>query len=157
MPAILIDTRIWVLALKSPFLQASDPEFQLAGQAQAFVSHCLQSRHQLLLSSQLLAEVFHVMTQRGRRVRAEQAARLVGDLLLHRPSSYRSTTKRTFRKSLDLSSHSGVHIWDYLVVLPFEGHIDHIYTMDPHFQDPSFTRLAAVSNPLAVWKAEGES
>jgi hypothetical protein len=50
-----------------------------------------------------------------------------------------------------LSTRSNIHIYDYLVVLPFKGEVEEIYSSDQHFQHPDFTSVAKVVNPLEEW------
>lgn len=153
---ILVDTRIWVLGLKAPFLQKGDPEMKPATKASAFLKTMLTRNAGLLFSSQLIAEIFHVLTQRGKKMPAAQARTLITDLLERGGSIYRPVSQATFLRAMELSASSGIHVWDYLVVLPFEDLLDRIYTMDPHFQHPSFQSLCPIENPIGIWKTEGQ-
>ncbi|MEW6686816.1 MAG: hypothetical protein AB1393_11520 [Candidatus Edwardsbacteria bacterium] len=152
---ILIDTRIISLALKHPFLTPLDPEYELSVRASGFVRKIVEN-HSLLVSSQLGAEIYHVLTMRGKRLPKEKAKELMEDLLSQNFVSYREITKRILQKAIKLSTATGIHIWDFLVVVPFEGEAQKIYTMDPHFLNKEFSRLAEVENPIGVWKVEGE-
>jgi len=49
---------------------------------------------------------------------------------------------------------SARHIWDYLIVLPFENDINRIITMDPHFNHPTLSSIAKIENPINIWKSE---
>lgn len=46
---------------------------------------------------------------------------------------------------------SNIHIYDYLVALPFKGVVERIYSADSHFQHQDFTEIAEVINPLSPW------
>jgi hypothetical protein len=67
MRKILIDTRIWVLALKSAYMSNLDYDYNLAVQAKTFLVNTLK-KDQLPMSAQLLSEIYHVMTKRGVRI-----------------------------------------------------------------------------------------
>jgi len=153
---ILIDTRIWTLGLKAAFLAPDDPTLRHASAAQSFLKRTLKKKMQLLFSSQLVAEIYHVLTQRGRKIPGLQARQLVSDLLSRKTSIYRGVSEGVFSRCLELSAVSGIHVWDYLVAFPFEDGIDRIYTMDPHFQQTDFLSLAQVENPIGPWKTEGQ-
>lgn len=156
MTATLIDTRLWALAWKYPFMPSSDPAFRLAGRAHEFLRGKTSSQNRILISSQLAAEIYHVLTKRGRRLAPDQAAALLNELLGRKLVIYRHITQRVFERAMETSSKSGIHIWDYLVVLPFEGEVEVIYTMDPHMRDATFRQIGRVENPLGIWKTEGE-
>ncbi len=153
---ILIDTGIWSLGLKAPFLAANDSVFQEAAEGQTFLRTTLETNAELLFSSHLLAEIYHVLTASGNQIPADQAKRLIDDLLARRGTIYRPITPAVLSRSLDMSAASAIPVWDYLVALPFEDTIDKIYTLDPHFQHPSLAGLAQIQNPLGIWKSEGE-
>ena len=153
---ILIDTRIWSLGLKAPFLEKNDPHMRLATQAASFLKKTLNRNTDLLFSSQLIAEIYHVLTQRGKKMPPNQAKLLIGDLLERGGTLYRPISQATFLNAMGASAASGIHLWDYLVVLPFEDMLDRIYTMDPHFRHASFQTLCPIENPLGIWKTEGQ-
>jgi predicted nucleic acid-binding protein len=151
---ILIDTRIWALGLKTPFLTRHDPALEHAKVAQSFLAKILRKDHQLLLSSHLVAEIFDALTQRGNQIPSDQASRFIHDLLDRRGTVFRPVSQEILNRCMALSSRSGIPLWDYLVVFPFEDGIDRIFTIDPHFQDPTLQNLAPVENPLGIWKTE---
>jgi predicted nucleic acid-binding protein len=154
---ILIDTRIWGLGLKFPFMQVDDPVVRHAQAAQSFLKKMLRKDASILFSSQLIAEIFHVLTQRGTRVQPDQALRLISELLSRAKSLYRPISENVLTRCIQLSAASGIHVWDYLVVYPFEDGIDKIYSMDPHFQHKDFVGLAQLENPVGPWKTEGQA
>lgn len=153
---ILIDTRIWALGLKAPFLTPDDAALKYATTAQSFLKRAIRSKNEILISSQLAAEIFHVLAQRGNRMQAPQARRLLQDLFSRRTTIYRPVSRNIFDRCMELSSAGGIHIWDYLVAFPFEDALDRIYTMDPHFHHKDFQTLAQVENPVGPWKTEGQ-
>jgi len=51
-----------------------------------------------------------------------------------------------------LSAESGIHIWDFLCIVPIIDYIDIAYTIDPHFQHKVFKKLGIkMENPLGKW------
>lgn len=156
MKQILIDTRIWVLALKLPLFKETDFDYPLSIKARECVDENLKNNG-ILISSQLASEIYSVLTTRGRKLPSAQAAKLVKDILERENVTYKVISIEVFKRAMDLSAESGIHIWDFLVVLPFEGEIDLIYTMDPHFRDKSLNQIAKIENPIGVWKKEGQS
>jgi predicted nucleic acid-binding protein len=151
---ILIDTRIWGLALKSPYYTDADSVKELSVQAKAFVSEHLQNDI-LCISSQLLAEIFHVLTERGRKIPKSKAEELVRDIAQESEAIYRNPDKLIFQEAIELSRKTCIHIWDFLIVLPFKGEVERIYTMDPHFKSCKELQIAQVENPIGVWEGEG--
>lgn len=157
MRKILIDTRIWVLSLKLPFMPVTDSDFGMAEKARDWLVQEFVNSNRILVSSQLVAEVFHVLTRRGRKLPCRQAEILLLEILEHDFVSFKHADEATLLKSIRMSCESGVHIWDYLVVLPFEHEVEVIFTMDPHFQNDSFMKIARIENPLGIWRSEGKA
>ena len=155
MSRILIDTRIWALALKAAYMERSDPDYGLAIQAKDLVSNALE-REQLLMSAQLVGEIYHVATRRGLKVPPGDVVVYLDNLLSKKNVLSATTSKKALKRAMRLSVQHNLHIWDFLVAVPFEGNVDVIYTMDPHFRAPYFQGIAKVENPLGVWKVEGQ-
>ncbi len=60
--------------------------------------------------------------------------------------------KRHYREALKLSNLSGIHIWDYLCIIPLKGIIDAAYTNDKHFLHPTIKNLLPkIDNPVGKW------
>ena len=60
--------------------------------------------------------------------------------------------KRHYKEALRLSSLSGIHIWDYLCIIPLKELIDIAYTNDKHFLHPTIKSLIPrVENPIGKW------
>jgi len=54
--------------------------------------------------------------------------------------------------AIKLSKESGIHIWDFLCVIPILDHISIAYTVDIHFTHEIFQKLGLkVRNPLGKW------
>ena len=155
MARVVIDSRIFSMALKFPFLPLSHPDYALAQQAQEFVAKRIED-DDILLSAQVAAEVHHVLTQRGHKVPDELAGELLSDLLACPEVHYAAPDFPTFLSALKLSSKTGIHIWDFLTVLPFEGRVETIHTMDPYFRECRELQIATVANPFGEWRKEGQ-
>jgi hypothetical protein len=131
---IVIDSPLWALGLKAPFLSAHDPILTTATAAQSFLRETLKKNWDLLFSSQLLAEIFEELTRKG--------------------TVYRPISQNVMERCVNLSGVNNIPVWDYLIAVPFEDQIDRIYTIDPHFEHSSLSGLAEIENPLGVWKPE---
>ena len=151
---ILIDTRIWGLALKAPYYADADPVKDVAAKAEMFV-RLSAKEHTVCLSTQLVAEIYHVLTARGKKLAKRKAGVLVNDLVRSPKVVYKSVGISAVQQALMLSAQTGVHIWDFLVVLPFQDELDKIYTMDPHFKNCKALQIADVENPMGIWTVEG--
>ena len=153
---ILIDTRIWVLALRAPLYEAGSRLAHLGSRSAEIVRDAL-ARDVLLFSPQLVAEIHHVTTSRTRpRLPGAMARDYLWQILSRRNARYRPISRARLEEALALAAESGIHIWDYLVALPCKERLDRIVTMDPHYRHPHFGRLARVDNPLGLWASEGQ-
>jgi hypothetical protein len=57
-----------------------------------------------------------------------------------------------FQNAMSLCRISGIHIWDFLCVLPVVEKIEQIYTCDSHFKNRVFTDFnKPIENPIAFW------
>lgn len=155
MKRTLIDTRLWVLALKRAVYEQGTEEHELGTRAQQVIEACLEHDH-ILLSGQLLSEVYAVATGRGRRITPTVVRGYIDTILSAPRARFLGTHADHYLEAIDRSSRSGIHIWDFLVVLPFRDSLDRIVTMDPHFRDPIFGDIATIENPMGVWKVEGQ-
>ena len=152
----LIDTRVWVLALRAPLYRADSGLADLAGRAAAIVMSALLA-DVVLFTPQLVGEVHHVTTSRVRpRMEGALVAGYLRQVFGRRNVRFRKGGRRQTLAAVERSALSGIHVWDYLVALPWEGEIDRIVTMDPHYRHAHFTALARVENPLGLWRTEGE-
>ena len=137
-------------------MEASAPLADLARRAAEVVRGAIE-RDLLLFTPQLVAEIHHVTTS---RVRPKPLATLVRDylraILSRRNTRFRPATRTHVDQALTLSAESGIHVWDYLVVLPWRGRVDRILTMDPHYRHAHFGAIARVENPLGLWRTEGQ-
>ena len=157
MSKIVIDSRLWALGLKAPFLAKHDPAIPYATTVQGFLRKMLKEQNKLLFTSHLVSEIYDSLTQSGNAIPSDQANAFLAELLSQKDTIYRPVSEAALRRCAELSAASGIHIWDYLVAFPFEDAIDMIYTIDPHFQHSTFQELARIENPLGIWKTEDEA
>jgi hypothetical protein len=152
----LIDTRLWVLALRAPVYLPGSHLGELGGRAADIVRSALRE-DVVLFSPQLVAEVHHVATSRVRpRLVGVAIGKYLQQVLGRRNARFRTLSRPLLEEALSRTAESGIHVWDYLVVLPWKGRVDRILTMDPHYRHAHFTALAAVENPLGIWASEGQ-
>ena len=150
----LIDTRIWVLALRAPLYEAGSHLADLGSRSAEIVREAL-GRDVVLFSPQLIAEIHHVTTSRARpRLPRAMVRDYLRQILGRRNARYRPVSRARLEEALALAAESGIHIWDYLVALPCRERLDRIVTMDPHYRHPHFSGLARVDNPLGLWASE---
>jgi len=153
MEKILIDTQIFVYALKNPFIDENHPLKELTNLASEIVKDSL-IENIILLSPQLLAEIYHILSFRGVKLPINKTKELINLLLDSNKTIFSWVDEKIFYKAMFLSSKTNIHIWDFLVVLPFEGNIDKIYSIDPHFRDCKELQIANLENPLNIWQSE---
>lgn len=153
----LIDTRVWVLALRAGVAAPGSALAQLGERARNAVAEVRRTSI-VLFTPQLVGEIHHVATSRGaHRLPADTARLYLSQLLAARRSRFRALSRRHILRGLDLAAESRIHIWDYLVVLPWEGEIDRLVTMDPHYRHPHFAGMCRIENPLGLWRHEGQA
>lgn len=56
-----------------------------------------------------------------------------------------------FKEAYQLTKKSGIHIYDYFVILPVKDIVEKIYSADEHLQHKDFTLICEVTNPLKPW------
>lgn len=153
---MLIDTRVWALALRAGVAPPGSALADLGERARRVVNR-LRGDATVLFTPQLVAEIQHVATSRGaHRLPAQLAADYLVQLLADRRSRFRPASRRHVTQALALSVESGIHVWDYLVALPWMGDMDRLITMDPHYRHAHFSARCAVENPLGLWRHEGQ-
>ena len=152
---ILIDTEIWAYVYKKPKKDWFDSEkeyekqMSLHERAGEVVKDKLMN-DVIFMSHQEIAEIWHVLTMRGRGISGDVAYDIIKALLDTSTVIQVGITKSDVTRAIELSKETKIHIWDFLVVLPCEQ-LDRIYTMDKHSRHKAFQELAPVENPLGVW------
>jgi predicted nucleic acid-binding protein len=154
---IFVDTQIWVYAFKRPLREgfASSGEYeealQMHGKATEFLRDALLN-HVIYITTHQLAEIFHALAFRGVRMDSRQALDLVEKIARSSRTVVVEVRRRHYREALRMSSLSGIHVWDYLCILPIKDLIEAAYTNDKHFLHPTIkSLLPKIENPIGRW------
>lgn len=145
MKKVIIDTGIFEYA----FVKPKETEFlDLHQKANSWLRGVLEKETiEILMSAYQIAEVLEVF----RRVGASKEARESFVELIDEGFIKKALHYEIVKEAHMLSTRSNIHIYDYLVVLPFKGEAEGIYSSDKHFQHHDFTSVATVINPLDNW------
>lgn len=145
MKKVIIDTGIFEYA----FVKPKEFEFlDLHQKANSWLIAVLkEDKSEILMSTYQIAEVLEIF----RRVGASKEARESFVEVMEEGFIKKTISYETVKEANMLSISSNIHIYDYLVVLPFKGEVEEIYSSDQHFQHPDFTSVARVINPLENW------
>lgn len=154
---VFIDTELWVFAQKvpDPKLFQDDSKynqiFQCHKIADEFLSKIIQE-NEIAMTHHQLCEIFHILGFRGRRLPKEFVLTYCSTLLKAKFMHWYSISESHIRNAIQYSISSGIHIWDYLCVLPLYNDVDILYTCDQHFKDSSFQSFGVpIENPLKIW------
>ena len=151
MAKIFIDTEIWSFGLKKP--DKSDPEniinrFTIANN---FIVERIKN-DQIFITTHQICEIFHVLSFRGKKLPIEFTISYIEHLLSLSNISTITIATSHLKRAFLLSKTSGIHIWDYLCIIPLIHNLDIIYTCDKHFNTESFQKLKIpIQNPLNFW------
>ena len=81
-----------------------------------------------------------------------QALEIIDKIMKSSKTVLVEVKKRHYTEALKLSGVSGIHVWDYLCVIPLKELIDVAYTNDRHFLHPTLRNLVPkVENPVGKW------
>ncbi|MHA1521743.1 MAG: hypothetical protein ACTSRK_16305 [Promethearchaeota archaeon] len=158
---VFIDTEIWSFALKNPTSQQVEvtPSLKVNHvKANDFLVNCL-TNFDIFISTHQLTEIFHVLAYRGKKLSKEDAQDYITTLIDSENIFIIPTQLKHIQKSMSLSVQSGVHIYDFLCVLPIISKVESLYSCDTHFTTPIFESFKIpisnlkipISNPLDVW------
>jgi len=154
---VFIDTQLWVYAFKEPRREgfASDGEYgravRMHGKAAEFLRDALL-RHTVYVTTHQLAEIFHALAFRGVRMDRGQALSIVEKIARSSRTVVVEVRRRHYREALRLSASTGIHLWDYLCVVPLKGLVEVAYTNDKHFLHPTMKALIPkIENPVGEW------
>jgi predicted nucleic acid-binding protein len=154
---IFIDTEIWIFAQKIPdrsnFQEAS--EYENALDLHQNPSECLKQSiidREISMTNHQLCEIFHALAFRGKKAPPSMASRYCNQLLSSKFMHWYQIFDRHVEKAVELSTNSGIHIWDYICVLPLKNDVEILYSCDVHFKHKSFKSLGPkIENPLNIW------
>ncbi len=154
---VFIDTQIWVYAFKKPKEEgfknrdSFKEALQIHSNAVRFLRGAL-ANHEIYITTHQLAEIYHALAFRGMRMDVGQALEIVNRIMKSSKTVLVEVKKRHYREALKLSSVSGIHVWDYLCVVPLRGLIDVAYSNDRHFLHSTLRNLVPkVENPIGKW------
>lgn len=154
---IFIDTEIWSLAQKKPIRKkySDKNEYKIAldihMKAKEFIHNAI-ARNKVYMSYHQINELYHVLGFRGSRLPISHVNELISTILKAKKIIKVPLSLAHIVKSIELSTKSGIHIWDFLCVVPIAEYIDRAYSIDKHFQDPIFKELGIhTENPLGYW------
>lgn len=152
-----IDTEIWSFSQKRPeknsFASKEDYEkaLKLHKNANTFLQDQIK-KNQILMTIHQLAEIYHVLGFRGKKVPKSWLQNFCSSLLSSRFIKWFEINTNHLIKALKLSIKSSVHIWDYLCIVPILDEVEVLYSCDKHFLTPSIQSLGPeVINPLDEW------
>ncbi|MHA1377645.1 MAG: hypothetical protein ACTSRG_04585 [Candidatus Helarchaeota archaeon] len=150
MKEVFIDTELWSFALKKP-LEKKPNLLKRYKQAKDF----LMTRFKediIYISSHQLSEIFHVLSFRGNKLPIKFTINYIEKVMKLKNIKIINNNLIHFKKSMELSQESNIHIWDFLCVLPVIYQIEIIYTCDTHFKAEVFKNFKrSIQNPLDFW------
>jgi len=142
---VIIDTNL----LEYAFVKPKEIEFRdLHQKANVWLRNILRKRDIIfLMSAYQAAEVMEVF----RKIGATQKAKASLFKLIEEKFTIKPVYWETVKKAYILTQESNIHIYDYLVVLPFEKEVGEIFSIDKHLQHPHFQHIGKVINPIRGW------
>jgi predicted nucleic acid-binding protein len=151
---IFIDTEIWSFAQKKPveskFTNGYEDALEMHSKSKEFLLQNID--REILMSYHQIAEIYHVLAYRGLRLPISFVQEYVRNLLQAKNIIKYEVTCEHVEDAIDASKRSGIHIWDFLCVLPVSQGLDIIYTCDQHFLHDEFKGLnVEIINPVGEW------
>lgn len=154
---IFVDTEIWSIAQKKPN-RAKFPDdesyreaLRLHRKARELIRDALR-RHVIYMSYHQICEIYHVLGFRGSRLPLDRVQKFILAILASKKIVKIPVNFSHIVRALELSTRSGIHLWDFLCLLPVIEYIEVAYSMDKHFRHPVFKKLGIrIENPLGTW------
>lgn len=155
--AIFIDTEIWVFAQKIPdsskfqgnadFKKAS----KIHGEASTFLKQKI-GESKVCMTNHQLCEIYHALAFRGMKIPRDFVSKYCNQLLDSQFMRWFEVMESHVKNAVDLSVKSGIHVWDYICVLPIQDEVEIFYSCDEHFKHDTFQALGPeIINPLGEW------
>jgi len=155
--SIFIDTEIWVFAQKRP-----DPskfpnkaEFEKWERYHKLTKEFLiqkSDEYEISMTSHQFCEIFHALAFRGMKLPIDFVNEFCLQIIRNKFVRWYQINQEHVKKAMKLSTQSGIHIWDYICVLPLYKDVKTLYTCDSHFKDASFQSLGTpIENPIGEW------
>ena len=154
---VFVDTQIWVYAFKRPSKEKI-PDETLYNRALKMHEKARELIRRLLVEDTIyitahqLAEIYHALAFRGVKMSIEEAHGIVEKLARSSKTVIVEVKRKHYREALRHSSLTGIHVWDYLCVIPLRNLVDIAYTNDKHFLHPSLSSMIPrIENPVGEW------
>ena len=154
---VFIDTQIWVFAQKKPLKSnfATENEYKEAIRIHESSSEFLADQieiNQIAITYHQISEIYHAFAFRGQKIPVKFTEEYCLNLMEAEFCKLYLLRKEHFRDAISKSVKSGIHIWDYLCILPLLSDIEIIYSCDKHFQSNDFKKfLPKIENPIGKW------
>ena len=154
---IFIDTQLWVFAQKPPNKKKFRNEetynqlLQNHQISKTFIAQKVETE-EISMTYHQLGEIFHSLAYRGDKISLKFCQKYCWQLLDSQFICWYPITQEHLKTCITLSTDSGIHIWDYICVVPLIKEIIEIYSCDAHFQHDSFQQFGKpIINPLNQW------
>ncbi|RLE94482.1 MAG: hypothetical protein DRN04_03580 [Thermoprotei archaeon] len=152
----VIDTEIWALAKKKPVAARfkSNEEYKrylrMHSKAVEFFREKVPEIR-IYMSLHQLLEIFHVLAFRGTRISLAEARKVVEIILQDKNIVKVPVLQSHVRKAVEDSSKIGIHVWDFLCIIPVVDFIDVAYSCDKHFVKICEEYGIKLVNPVEEW------
>jgi hypothetical protein len=155
--SICIDTEIWTFAQKVPdpskFTDKSEynKALRIHKKASGFLNQKI-SESDICMTNHQLCEIFHSLAFRGMKLPHEYVSKYCNQLLSSKFMHWYQVSENHVKQAINYSIKSGIHIWDYLCVLPLYNDVKVIFSCDDHFRHDTFRSLGPkIENPIGEW------
>lgn len=152
-----IDTEIWIFAQKIPDLSKFQDKseyskaLRLHEKASKFLNEKIY-KSDIYMTNHQLCEIFHALAFRGMKLPRDFVSKYCNQLLSSEFMHWYQVLDSHIKQAIEFSIKSGIHIWDYICVLPLYNDVQVIYSCDEHFKHKTFQSLGpSIKNPLEEW------
>ena len=155
--AIFIDTNLWIFAQKipDPSTFPKKSEFEKMHKNHKLAKEFLLQKIEkstISMTYHQFCEIYHALGFRGTKLPKDQVRSYCSQLFNGTFMRWYQISLDHVKKAMTLSNQSGIHIWEYLCVLPLYDDVEALYTCDTHFKDASFQSLGpSIENPTGEW------
>ncbi len=154
---VFVDTELWVYSLKRPDKKKYPDEalynrdMQKHLDAKSFFKHVPPGTFFFFTTHQV-CELYHVLMFRGTKLDGTFVREYINSLSLASTTRIIEVSTDVIKQCVNMSLASGIHVWDYLCIVPIIDKVDAVYTSDKHFLHASITGLGKpVKNPIGTW------
>lgn len=154
---IFIDTELWIFAQKIPDRSnfqntiEYDNVLNLHQKSSEFLKRNI-TESEISMTYHQLCEIFHALAFRGKKAPVPIASKYCNQLLSSKFMHWYQVFDKHIKEAMKLSMKSGIHIWDYICILPLYSDVEILYSCDEHFKHKSFESLSTkIVNPLDIW------